>query len=69
MSIFLNFICLECDNSDCDRTGITCMLCNPNIDDKGICLDFTNKNLLCVPPSDDGGGVLPGRTEVEPAYL
>ena len=40
MSIFLNFICLDCDNSDCDRNGITCTLCNPRINDSGNCLDF-----------------------------
>lgn len=54
MSIFLNFICLECDNSDCDRTGITCMLCNPNIDDKGICLDFVDVGEGTSPQTTSG---------------
>lgn len=43
MSIFLNFICLDCDNSSCDRMGITCMLLSPEIDDSGNCLDFIEK--------------------------
>lgn len=43
MSIFNDFICLDCDNSDCDRTGITCTVCNPRISSNGKCLDFEDK--------------------------
>lgn len=44
MSIFLNFICLECENADCDRTGIACQICNPRYNkDNGECLDFVEK--------------------------
>ena len=43
MSIFYNFICLECNNSDCDRTGITCMIIDPRYKDNGECLDFEEK--------------------------
>lgn len=43
MSIFYNFICLECENADCDKTGITCQVCNPRYLDNGECLDFEEK--------------------------
>ena len=54
MSIFLNFICLECENSYCDRMGITCMLLSPEIDESGKCLDFVDVGEGTSPQTTSG---------------
>lgn len=54
MSIFLNFICLKCENSDCDGMGITCMLLNPSIDDNGLCLDYVDVGEGTSPQTTSG---------------
>lgn len=54
MSIFYNFICLQCENSDCDRMGITCMLLSPEIDESGKCLDFVDVGEGTSPQTTSG---------------